>query len=263
MSDVARLEAVRIVRDGRTILSIDDFVFEAGQRWAVLGPNGSGKSTLLAILAGRCWPTQGSVWLLGEQVGRVDLRALRGRLGLHSATLAKQLRPSLRVHEAVVTGTDGALETWWADYAEHDVCRADELLEVLGVLGVRDSQIGLVSEGERARILLARVLIAQPDLLLLDEPAAGLDLTAREDLLVRLRTLFDDQSLPGAVLVTHHLEELPGGLTHAALLRNGRIVAAGPIDEVVATEPVSDAFGLHVEVTRLGVGRFAARAATD
>ena len=191
----------------------------------------------------------------------MDLRTLRGRLGLHSATLAKQLRPSLRVLDAVVTGTDGALETWWADYADEDLARADALLAELGVGALSDAQIGLVSEGERARILLARVLIAAPDLLLLDEPAAGLDLGAREDLLARLGGLFDQATLPGAVLVTHHLEELPPGLTHTALLRDGRIVAAGPIDEVVATEPVSAAFGIHVEVAGLGGGRFAARAA--
>ena len=260
MPEIASLEGVRIIRDGRSILEIDELVIEEGQRWAVLGPNGSGKSTLLAILAGRLWPTQGIVHLLGEQVGRVDLRTLRARLGLHSATLSKQLRASLRVQDAVLTGTDGALETWWSEYADVDRRRAYELLVELGVGRLADAQIGLVSEGERARILLARVLIARPDLLLLDEPAAGLDLGAREDLLARLGTLFADPALPGAVLVTHHLEELPPGLTHAALLRDGRLLLAGSIAEVVATEPVSAAFDHPVEVTSLGGGRFAASA---
>jgi iron complex transport system ATP-binding protein len=260
MAEVARLEGVSVVRDGRPILEVESLVFDGAERWAVLGPNGSGKSTLLALLAGRLWPTTGAVHLLGEQVGRVDLRALRARLGIHAASLAKQLRPTLSVADAVVTGLDGALETWWSNYRPEDQRAAQRLLDELGVGHLAGSQVGLVSEGERARILLARVLIAEPDLLLLDEPAAGLDLGAREDLLERLGRRFLDPGQPGAVLVTHHLEELPSGLTHALLLREGRVAAAGPIDEVLVSERVSQAFGLPIEVLALGRGRFAARA---
>ena len=260
MPAIASVADLTIVRDGRTILDVGHFEIGAHQRWALLGPNGSGKSTLLSVLAGRLWPTSGTVTLLGERVGAVDLRTLRPRLGLLSATLTRELRAGLLVRECVVTGIDGALETWWRDYPTEDYARAHVLLDSLGVGHLADKAIGVISEGERARVLLARVLIANPSLLCLDEPAAGLDLGAREELLARLSDLFASERAEPAILVTHHLEELPGSLTHAVLLRAGRIVALGEIADVLTSDAVSAAFGVAVDVTAHANGRFSARA---
>ena len=259
----ASIDGLEVRREGRSILEVDHLEIWAHERWALLGPNGSGKSTLLSVLAGRLWPTRGLVTLLGERVGAVDLRLLRARLGLMSAALAKQLRAGLLVREAVVTGLDGALETWWSSYDDAAWGRAELLLEQLGVAEIAAAPIGVISEGERARVLLARVLIAEPDLLCLDEPSSGLDLGARERLLGRLAELFDHSRPQPAVLVTHHLEELPVGLSHAMLLRDGRPVAQGPIDEVLTSELISRAFDVDVEVTRHEDGRRSARARRD
>jgi iron complex transport system ATP-binding protein len=257
---IAEVEDLLVVRDARTILSVEHMVICGAERWALLGPNGSGKSTLLSVLAGRLWPTSGAITLLGERVGSVDLRILRGRLGLMSATLTRQLRSALSAHDAVVTGVDGALEPWWRDYDAGEHALADELLGSLGVGHLGPKSLGVLSEGERARVLLARVLIAEPELLCLDEPAAGLDLGAREELLVRLGDLFSRERRAPVVLVTHHLEELPRGVTHAMLLRDGSPVAAGEIDRVLTSELVSRAFDIDVEVTRHPDGRLSARA---
>jgi iron complex transport system ATP-binding protein len=260
MTTSATVEELRIVRDDRVILSVDELAIRPGERWALLGPNGSGKSTLLSVLSGRLWPTAGRVTLLGKQVGHVDLRVLRARLGLLSATLTRQLRPSLAVHEVVVTGIDGALEPWWRSYGDLERARALELLELLGVGSLADKALGVISEGERAKVLLARVLIAEPELLLLDEPAAGLDLGSREELLRTLAALFGPANAAPVVLVTHHLEELPAGISHALLLRAGRPVAMGPAAEVLTGEHVSAAFGIDVAVEHHVDGRFSARA---
>ncbi len=263
MDAIASLRGVEVVRQERTILAINEFTVQSHERWALLGPNGSGKSTLLAVLSGRLWPTRGEVTLLGQRVGTFDLRTQRARLGLLSATLTRQLRPALRAHDVVLTGIDGALEPWWREYDESDHRRADEVLVELGVGHLAEQFLGVLSEGERARVLLGRVLIAQPALICLDEPAAGLDLGAREQLLERLGALFDQGRAEPVVLVTHHLEELPRGLTHGALLRDGGIVAQGPIDEVLTTSLVSSAFDVAVEVVRHDDGRFSARSRAD
>jgi iron complex transport system ATP-binding protein len=261
-AEVVRIEGLRVVDSGTTILSVPELVVHERERWALLGPNGSGKTTLLSVIAGRRWPTSGRVTLLGETLGRVDLRELRARLGFHSAAVTRALRPRVSVHDVVVTGTDGALEPWWRTYEPAIHERADELLALLGVEAIAARQVGVISEGERARVLLARVLIGSPDLLCLDEPAAGLDLGARERLLDRLAGLMEDPGPMPIVLVTHHLEELPVGLTHALVLRSGVPWASGPIEEVVTSEVVSSAFDVDVEVVRHGDGRFAVRSAS-
>ena len=260
VSPLVVVEGLSVVRDGRAILAVDQLVIRPQERWALLGPNGSGKSTLLAVLSGRLWPTTGTVMVLGETIGSVDLRDLRQRLGLMSATLARQLRGGLSAHDAVVTGVDGALEPWWATYDQDVHRRADELLDLLGAGHVSAKSIDVLSEGERGRVLLARVLIADPELVCLDEPAAGLDLGAREELLALLGALFDRAHPAPVVLVTHHLEELPRGITHALLLRDGRPVAVGRASSVLTSENVSAAFNLDVELTRHEDGRFSARA---
>ncbi|HEY5097278.1 MAG TPA: ABC transporter ATP-binding protein [Acidimicrobiales bacterium] len=244
------LEHVSVVRDGRPLL--DDISWEVGpgQRWAVLGPNGSGKTTLLRVVGSSLWPTRGVVELLGERLGHVDMRQLRTRIAVVSASVARSLRPEIPALDVVLTGRFAALETWWNEYTEQDRDQGRALLAGagLGDQGFAERPFGLLSEGERQQVLLARALMAAPDLLLLDEPAAGLDLGARERLLDRLASLAADPAVPPLVLVTHHLEEIPPGIGHVALLREGRLVAAGEIRRTLTSATVSATFGVDVVV---------------
>jgi len=258
---LASLDKVTVIRDNRTLLQVDNLAIARGERWVFLGPNGSGKSTLLTVLAGRLWPTSGTISLLGHQLGSVDLRSLRPRLGLMSSSVAKQLRRSLPAHDIVLTGIDGALEPWWRSYdqAEHD--RADAALAEIGAAGLSGKDFGVLSDGERAHVLLARVLMSDPDLLCLDEPASGLDLGARERLMKRLELVSQGNRPDGLVLVTHHLEEIPLGITHAGLVSQGKIVASGPLEENITSSSISETFGISLEVSRHEDGRFSARSA--
>jgi len=248
---VVTMTDVSVVRDGRPVLDGLSWSVRAGERWVLLGPNGSGKSTALQVAGARLWPTRGGVEILGGVLGRVDMRALRARIALVSGSVLRQLRPDLTAREVVVTGCTGALEPWWHQYSPADWCRADALLDAAGVGGdggIGGRRIAVISEGERQQVLLARALMGEPELLLLDEPAAGLDLGARERLLSRLADLAGDPVVPPMVLVTHHLEEIPAGVTHAALLRDGRLVAAGPVRDTLVATLVSEAFGVEVAV---------------
>jgi iron complex transport system ATP-binding protein len=258
---VVRLHGVAVVRDGVALLDDISWTVTAGERWALLGPNGSGKTTLLRVVGAGLWPTRGTVEILGERLGRVDMRELRRRITVVSASVGRTLRPAQPALEVVLTGRYAALETWWHEYTAADRARAGELLDDAGFGGdlFAERAFGLLSEGERQQVLLARALMGDPELILMDEPAAGLDLGAREGLLGRLATLAADPAVPPMILVTHHLEEIPPGVTHAALLRNGSLVTAGPIDDVVTDAAVSDAFGVSVSVERHG-GRWSARA---
>lgn len=250
-----------VVREGTTILDSVTWAVEHDQRWVVLGPNGSGKTTLLRIVGAGLWPTSGQVEILGERLGRVDMRQLRTRISVVSASIARNLRPAQSAFDVVLTGRHAALETWWDQYEPQDHRRAAELLETAGFGSATFAArpFGLLSEGERQQVLLARALMADPDLILMDEPAAGLDLAARERLLRRLADLAGDHRVSPMVLVTHHLEEIPPGVTHAALLRSGRMVAAGPIADTLTNANVSAAFGLPVTVANID-GRWTARA---
>jgi len=260
-----RLRGLSVVREGRALL--DDLAWEVqrADRWVILGPNGSGKTTLLQVVSARLWPTQGDVEILGCRLGRVDLRTLRPRVALVSGSVIRQLRATQTVREVVVSGRFGALETWWNHYDDADWALADRLLEDAGVGGeggIGDREFGVISEGERQHVLLARALMSRPELLLLDEPAAGLDMGARERLLASLAALAADPLTPPIVLVTHHAEEIPTGMTHAALLRAGRFVAAGPIGEVLVSDAVSACFGVAVTVGH-EAGRWWSRAAPE
>ncbi len=245
-----RLTGIRYVRDGRPILDGIDWEVGAGQRWVLLGPNGSGKSTLLKIASLYEHPTTGTVEVLGETLGRVDVRRHRERIGLTSSALADQLRTNLVAEDIVVCALHAALEPWWHTYSGEERARARHQLERLGCGHLVDHQFGTLSSGERQRVLLARTLMADPGLLLLDEPAAAMDLGGREQLVTSLDALAADPTAPPMILVTHHLEEIPGRFSHALLLREGRVVRQGPIDEVIDSVSLSDTFGLDLEVAR-------------
>jgi len=242
------LTDVGLRRDGRWLLHDVTWRVERADRWVVLGPNGSGKSTLLNVASLWLHPTVGTVRVLGEELGRCDVRRVRAGIGVSSAALADRLRPTLTVADLVVTGLRGDLETWWHDYTDDDRCLARAALERVGARHLEDRTFSTLSSGERKRVQLARTLVAAPALLLLDEPSAGLDLGAREDLVARLATLAADPAVAPTVLVTHHVEEIPAGFTHALLLREGRIVAAGPIEQALREDALGETFGLDVRL---------------
>ncbi|HEX6416917.1 MAG TPA: ABC transporter ATP-binding protein [Acidimicrobiales bacterium] len=255
-----RLAGVSVVRPPTTILDRVDWTVCAGERWVVLGPNGSGKTTLMRLAALYLHPSSGTVDVLGHRLGRVDVRRLRTRIGFVSPAFADLLRPEVTALDAVMTAREAALETWWHTYGPDDRRAAGVLLDRTGAAALADRSFGTLSSGERQRVLIARSLWGEPGLVLLDEPTAGLDLGAREDLVARLAHLADDPSTPPTVLVTHHVEEIPPGFTHALVLRAGRALAAGPIAEVMTAETLSAAFGLPLLLDRRD-GRYAARAA--
>lgn len=225
-----------------------DWRVSEGERWVVLGPNGSGKTTLLQVAAARMWPTAGTVDVLGSRLGDVDVRTLRPRVSLVSGAVTRQLRADLAARDVVVSGRHGALETWWNRYSDQDWAEADALLASGGVAAIGGRPFGVISEGERQQVLLARALMSAPDLILLDEPFAGLDLGARERLLSRLTALAADRANAPIVLVTHHCEEIPPGFTHAGLVSWGALVASGPLGDVVNSGNVSACFGVEVAV---------------
>lgn len=259
MSDVLELAGVTVVRDGTALLEGIDWEVEEGDRWVVLGPNGAGKTTLLQVASGRMHPTQGVVGILGEVLGTVDVFELRPRIGLSSAALAERLPGEERVRDVVVTAAYGVTGRWREQYDELDHARAVELLEALGVADLVDRRFGTLSEGERKRVQIARALMTDPELMLLDEPAAGLDLGGREDLVARLAELAHDLEAPALVLVTHHVEEIPPGFTHVLMLRDGKVVAQGPLVHTLTAENLTATFGLPLVVEQHGE-RWSARA---
>ena len=251
-ADVLRLRGVGVTRDGTHLLDGIDWSVLPGDRWVVLGPNGSGKSTLLRVAALHLHPSRGSVEVLGRLLGRTDVRTLRRSVGYASAALADDLRSSLTATEVVMTAKYAALEPWWHEYSVDDRAAAVDRLDRLGVAHLADRTFGTFSSGERQRVLVARTLMNDPGLVLLDEPAAGLDAGGREWLVAGLDRLGSDPSSPPSVLVTHHLEEVPPSTTHALLLRDARIVSAGPVDTVLTDDALSAAFGIRMRVERRG-----------
>ncbi|MBD0691277.1 ABC transporter ATP-binding protein [Streptomyces sp. CBMA123] len=254
-----RTQDVDVVRDGRHLLRGITLEIRPGEHWALLGPNGAGKSTLLALLGAVSHPTRGTVDVLGRRLGRVDIRELRAHLG--HVNPRHPLRSPLSVREVVLTGFTNTIEPeWHRKPAPEAVERAERLIETLGMAAMADAPWTTLSQGERGRALIARALMPSPRLLLLDEPATGLDLTARELLLDSLDLLRHQHPELASVLVTHHLEELPESTTHALLLREGECLAAGPVDEVMTTALISETFGHPIRISRRE-GRWTARAA--
>src|SRR5690606_1438830 len=248
----ASLTDVTVTRSGKTILDEVTLRIGEGERWAVLGPNGAGKSTLVRLLSARLHPTSGTVEILGEQLGRVDIFELRPLLGLASQELADTIPADETAENVVVTAGYGVVGRWRESYDEVDLERARTLLAGLGVGDLAQRRFGTLSTGERKRVLAARALMTDPELLLLDEPAAGLDLGGREALVRTLGRLAKDPATPVTVLVTHHVDEIPPGYTHAALLRDGKLVAAGPIGETLTSQNLTATFGLPLVVEQRG-----------
>jgi iron complex transport system ATP-binding protein len=258
MGDVLDLIGVTVVRDGATLLEDVTWTVREGERWVILGPNGAGKTTLLQIAGARMHPTRGSVDVLGDRLGEVDVFELRPRIGLSSAAFADTLPAGEKVEDVVLTAAYAVAGRWHERYDELDHRRSGDLLAAFGVRHLADRTFGTLSEGERKRVQLARSLMTDPEIVLLDEPAAGLDLGGRETLVQDLAELAMDRRSPVLVLVTHHVEEIPPGFTHALLLRRGRIVASGPIAEVLTHDTLSATFDLPLEVICSG-NRWGAR----
>ena len=258
MSAVLKLSNVAFVRDGRTILAPLSWQVRAGERWLVLGANGSGKTTLLRIAALYEHPSSGTVDVLGERLGRTDVRELRRRVGYLSSALAGQIRPELTARDVVMTARYAALEPWWHRYTLADEARAEACLDRMGVRWTADRSLGTLSSGEQQRVLLARTLMNEPGILLLDEPSARLDLGGREQLVLALSELMLDAASPPLVLVTHHLDEVPPGMTHVLMLRNGEVVARGPIDRRLTSAALSECFEMPLRLERRPDGRLSA-----
>jgi len=256
---VVELDRVTVTRGGTHLVHDVSWRAELDERWVVLGPNGAGKTTLLNLAAGRLHPTRGAVHVLGERLGRVDVSELRTRVGLSTVALHDRIPPDEVVLDVVVTAAWGVVGRFRERYDAMDTVRASALLDQFGMAPLAQRRYGTLSEGERKRVQIARSLMTDPEVLLLDEPAAGLDLGGREDLVRRLAELAADPDAPTLVLVTHHVEEIPPGFGHALLLREGGVVAQGLVGDTVTSENLTKTFGVPL-IVRQEAGRFTARA---
>jgi len=259
MAAVVELAGVSIVRNGSTLINNIDWEVDESDRWVVIGPNGAGKTTLLQVISAQIHPSSGVAGLLGEVLGTVDVFELRPRIGLTSAALAERIPRGERVHDVVVSASYAVVGRWREEYDELDHERASELLAQLRIDRLANRTFGTLSEGERKRVQIARALMTDPELLLLDEPAAGLDLAGRESLVMTLGELAQDRYAPASVLVTHHVEEIPNGITHVMLLKAGEIVAAGPLRDTLTADNLTKTFEVELSLIEAD-GRWTARA---
>ncbi|WP_066519081.1 ABC transporter ATP-binding protein [Curtobacterium ammoniigenes] len=262
MPSVVRLEDVSVVRNGALILDGVQWSVEPDERWVVLGPNGAGKTTLLEVAGTQLFPTSGTVTVLDVEVGQADLSELRPRIGFASTALARRIPVTERVLDVVLTAAYAITGRWNEEYDDIDERRARRVLEEWGLAAFAERPFGELSDGEQKRVQIARSVMTDPEVLFLDEPAASLDLGARESLVRTLGGYASSPESPAIVVVTHHVEEIPVGFTHALVLAGGRVHAAGPIDSVITGETLSAAFGVPLDVSASG-GRYTARAAVD
>ncbi|MEJ7635806.1 ABC transporter ATP-binding protein [Aeromicrobium sp.] len=260
MTAAFELSKVSVVRPGKILLENISWTVEEGERWVVLGPNGAGKTTLMQIISATLHPSKGKVRLLGSKLGRVDMFELRTRIGHTSTTVADRIPASESVSNTIVSAAHAVLGRWQEQYDDEDHVRANQMMGEMGIAALADRTFGTLSEGERKRVLIARALMPDPELLLLDEPAAGLDLGAREDLMGSLEVLSSAPGAPVLVMVSHHVEEIPVGFTHVLLLRGGKVVAQGPLESTLTSETLSKTFGARIQLQR-EAGRYAARRA--
>ena len=259
---VLKMTGVGRTIDGNQILRDVDWTIEADERWVVIGPNGSGKTTLARIAALRLHPSSGTIRVLGTELGRADIRPLLPRIGYSSASLADQLRRELVASDVVMTAKYGALEPWWHSYDDEDREAAKRALERAGVAELADQPFGTCSSGEKQRVLIARALMTNPALIVLDEPTSALDLGGTERFVQTLDHLATEQYPPSIVLITHRVDEIPTSATHLALMTEGQIVRAGPIEETLTADALSEVFGLALLIERQN-RRWSARAVTD
>jgi iron complex transport system ATP-binding protein len=258
VTDVVRMTGVSVRRGASLLLRDLDVVVSEGERWAVMGPNGAGKTTFMQLASGRMFPTTGDVELLGELMGTVDLAELKPRIGWASSAMLADIPAGESVLDVVMTGAWAVSGRWREEYDESDRARAQSLLATWGMAALEHRTFGTLSEGERKRVLIARALMSDPELVLLDEPGAGLDLGGREDLVERMNRLAVDPDAPTQVVVTHHVEEIPAGFTHLLLLSGGSVVARGPIADTMTDGNLTAAFGMTIGV-RQEAGRWFAR----
>jgi iron complex transport system ATP-binding protein len=259
MTTVASLEKVGFVRDGRAILSDISWSIDQSERWVIVGPNGAGKTTLLGMLASFVQPSQGSVTILGERLGRTDVFELRPRVGFASSDMARRIPDNESVTDAVLTAAWGVTGRWQETYEDIDVRRATRVLSEWRLDHLASHYVGTLSDGERKRVQIARAVMTDPELLLLDEPAGSLDVGAREDVIEMLDHFSSEASSPAMVMVTHHVEEIPSGFTHLLVLQAGKIIAKGPIAETLTGDVMSEAFGRPLSITHNN-GRYQATA---
>ncbi|HEY1530391.1 MAG TPA: ABC transporter ATP-binding protein [Galbitalea sp.] len=259
MASVLQLTDVSIIRDGNTILDSISWTVDGSERWVILGPNGAGKTTMLQIAAALVHPSRGKATLLDQTMGAVDIFDLRPRIGFVSSAMSRRIPGDETVLNVVMTAAYSVTGRWNEEYEDIDVSRARRVLDEWKLGAFVDRRFGGLSDGEQKRVLIARAVMTDPELLLLDEPAASLDLGSREELLQLLGEFAKSRHAPAMVMVTHHVEEIPQGFTHALLLAGGRIVSEGTLDEVVTAKKLSKTFGLPLELTS-SHGRFAARA---
>ena len=259
MNEVLKFDQVSVVRGGKDILTDITWQVEANQRWVVVGPNGAGKTTLLRVAGTHLQPTSGNVQVLGRTLGEVNVFDLRTRIGFASTAIANRIPNSENVLDAVMTASYAITGRFKETYDEVDIRRAKRVLGEWQLAEYADRPFGTLSDGERKRTQIARAVMPDPELLLLDEPVASLDIGSREATIKILGGYASHPDAPAIIMVTHHLEEIPTGFTHALVLKDGKISAAGPITQTLTTEKLSEAYGLDLEVVFFG-GRFAVRA---
>ncbi|WP_054953557.1 ABC transporter ATP-binding protein [Flaviflexus massiliensis] len=259
MGDVLELQQVSVRRGSRNIVDRVDWSVNEGERWVILGPNGAGKTSLIQLAGARLFPTVGTATILGEKVGKANAAELHPLIGLASSALDARIPGSEHLHDVVRTGAYGVTAHWREQYDEEDDQRARGLLATMGVGELADRTFASISSGEKKRVGIARALMPDPEILLLDEPASGLDLGGREELMGSLRTLSSDPAAPSMILVTHHVEEIPAGFTHVLLMKDGSVLDSGEIDDVLTSENLSECFGIKLGVEKTG-DRYTARA---
>ncbi|GAA1218770.1 ABC transporter ATP-binding protein [Rhodoglobus aureus] len=260
MASVLSFSDVSVTRNGTTILDSISWSAEASDRWVILGPNGAGKTTLLQLAAAQIHPSSGKVVVLESTLGSADVFDVRPRIGFASTALARRVPNSERVIDVVLTAAYSVTGRWNEQYEKVDLRRARRVLAEWSLSHLEDRRFGDLSDGEQKRVQIARSVMTDPELLLLDEPAASLDLGAREELVQLLSGYAKAESAPAIVMVTHHVEEIPQGFTHALIITDGTVHSAGKIDDVVTSENLSAAFGLELIITK-DAGRYTARAA--
>ncbi|MBK5216733.1 MAG: ABC transporter ATP-binding protein [Propionibacteriales bacterium] len=255
-----KLENVSVVRSGKHLLNGVDWEVDEGERWVIVGANGAGKTTLMQVIGATMYPSSGTTTILGQTLGQVDVFDLRTRIGHSSTSIADRIPRTERVEDVVLSAAYAVMGRWREQYDEEDHQRAKQIMGELRITHLGDRTFGTLSEGERKRVLIARALMTDPELLLLDEPAAGLDLGGREDLISSLNVLAESEEAPVLVLVSHHVEEIPQGFTHVLMLRSGSVVASGKIEQTLTTANLQTTFGMRLDLT-IADGRYSARRA--